>query len=502
VDQNAVSQCRGGRGSGRSAGSTGRRTDAGPGRFYFHNRAKLHRLVTIGRRVRGHPAGYLGAAGPSDFVELLNGRYAVYDKATGNLLEAKTQNDFWRDAGVAIGSGFPASSFDPRIVFDPSSGHWFASALTDGQSPQSRILIGVSDGSDPTAGWQAFGVQADPNQLRSADFDSLGFNKDGVYIGANLYPNDPNSNLPLAAELLVTNKANLIAGAPTGTLFANIDVNDTGFTPQPVNDYDNGPTPELIYSAYNSPLGVFKSSQVVGPNEGNALDAADGFFAVTPFDSPPPANQPGLPASIDSGDTRLNTSIIKQNGKIWGVHAVLNGTHSALHWFRQDAATGTLEEEGIIGDDTSDYYDGSIAVNPAGFVVIGYTRSSDTEFASSYASTGFYDGTTTTFDAPRLLKAGTDTYDETSPSPDVSIDNSSVNRWGDYSATTVDPANPDTFWTIQEWASGPASWSTQITELTVAPEPASLALLAAGVLPLLRRRRARASTRGAIGRRG
>src|SRR5947209_19472228 len=79
------------------------------------------------------PPDTMGAAGPKQFVELLNGLYAVYDKATGALLEAKTQNDFWRDAGIPLGRQFEEGSFDPRIVFDPGSSHWFASALAGEQ---------------------------------------------------------------------------------------------------------------------------------------------------------------------------------------------------------------------------------------------------------------------------------------------------------------------------------------------------------------------------------
>ena len=64
------------------------------------------------------------------------------------------------------------------------------------------------------------------------------------------------------------------------------------------------------------------------------------------------------------------------------------------------------------------------------------------------------------------------------------------NRWGDYSDTVVDPTDPYTFWTFQEWASAPDIWSTQITEiyLTVSeiPEPAGMLLalivMAAGAL--------------------
>src|SRR5581483_8666239 len=41
------------------------------------------------------------------------------------------------------------------------------------------------------------------------------------------------------------------------------------------------------------------------------------------------------------------------------------------------------------------------------------------------------------------------------------------NRWGDYSATSRDPADPGIFWTTQEWAAGATTWSTQLSEVIV-----------------------------------
>jgi MYXO-CTERM domain-containing protein len=435
------------------------------------------------------PPDTMGAIGPNDFVELLNGRYAVYDR-TGTLVQSLTQDNFWRAGGLTLVDG--QGGFDPRVVFDANSGHWFATALANGGSTDSRYLVGVSNTADPTQGWHAFDFKADPTNQRAADFDMLGYNNDGIYVGANLFGVDPMAKLPEQMALLAINKANLIAGAPTGTLFDNIDPVGTGYTPQPVVNLDNGPTPELTFGdglVFNNGR-ILKLAEIVGPNEGDTLAVDGGLIPIAPYEVSPLAHQPGGDNTIDTGDARLSSSLIEQNGFIWGVHNIVsqpNGTHSGLRWFRYDEAMGQVVEEGTIGDGTSDYYYGSIAVNPAGFVVIGYTRSSATEFASSYASTGFFNGTTTSFDAPLLLKAGTAAYD---------VNNGGTsNRWGDYSATTLDPNNPKDFWTVQEWAAGPTDWSTQITELhdptpdpPATPEPASLALLAAGVLPLLRRR--------------
>jgi hypothetical protein len=81
------------------------------------------------------------------------------------------------------------------------------------------------------------------------------------------------------------------------------------------------------------------------------------------------------------------------------------------------------------------------------------------DFASAFAVGGTTVGNVTTFGAVSQYQGGTNTY--------VRLDTIGRNRWGDYSATTLDPANPATFWTTQEWASGPNQWSTEIAHVSV-----------------------------------
>ena len=61
-----------------------------------------------------------------------------------------------------------------------------------------------------------------------------------------------------------------------------------------------------------------------------------------------------------------------------------------------------------------------------------------------------------------LLKAGSASYQNVDPSRGVS-------RWGDYSATSVDPSDPNRFWTIQMIPGDSSVWTTQITELITSP---------------------------------
>ncbi len=398
------------------------------------------------------PPDTMGAIGPNAFVEFINGRYRVYSR-TGTVLQSTTLNAFWTNAGVST-----SSSFDPRILYDAASGRWFAAAADNPGNASSRFLVAVSNSSDPTAGWKAFSIKADPLNTRWADFPTLGVNGSGVYLAANMFKFDNTSPL---TTVIAVDKGSLLSGTLTNVSFTNLDPNTTGFSIQPVHDLDNGGTPEYLYSDYNTPSGTFKQSTITGGGAGNTLNTTDHFISVMAFNGPPLAVQPGGPNNIDTGDTRFSSSVVKVNGKIWGVQSVTDNGRAALRWFRIDAATDTLEESGIIGDPNHDYYYGSIAVNTSGTVVIGYSRSGASEYISSYASVGTYNGTTTTFSSPLLLKSGTSSYQV--------LDGSGNNRWGDYSATTIDPLDPTHFWTIQEWASGSSSWSTQITELITGP---------------------------------
>ncbi len=93
-------------------------------------------VVQVGLNVRGssygvntfaRPPDSDGAVGPVHFVELINGRFAVYRKTTGTALKSTSDLSFWQSSGLTIPSGQDVS--DPRVLFDPISQRWFAAAI-------------------------------------------------------------------------------------------------------------------------------------------------------------------------------------------------------------------------------------------------------------------------------------------------------------------------------------------------------------------------------------
>ena len=159
-----------------------------------------------------------------------------------------------------------------------------------------------------------------------------------------------------------------------------------------------------------------------------------------------------------------------------------------------DATAGTLLQEGLLTDGTNDLYQPSIAVNDNGDVVIGYNESGANKTISAFAAVGHLQASVLSFTDTLLLFTSavnnyTDGFADTYP-----------DRWGDYSATMVDPTNPNLFWTIQEVALGNATWGTQISAINVAavPEPEIYAMLLTGfgLLGFIGRRRKQAAFAG------
>ena len=440
------------------------------------------------------PPDTMGAKGVNNqFAEFINGSFANFNTSTGTLVSRVSDSAFWQSAGIDSGT-LGSRLSDPRLVFDNSTQRWFASEITV-PANSNAYLVAVSNTADLTAGFKGYTFHANPDtgsQNLFADYDMLGVNGDGVYIGANNFTNKIGGS-DVSSSILSISKADLLAGSatPASQLFYGNSGGTTGYLPQPITDLDTPQANGKAYflSKFNQTTVALSSLNGSGANPaGQTLTATGGNITIASNPGPPDAGQPGAPNSIQTNDSRFSGAVIKRNGFLWGVQGSQQNGKAALHWEQIDPVTKMVVNQGFISDAAHDYYYGSIAVNAAGAIVIGYTRSGATEYPSTYASVGKLGAGGVSFNAPLLLKLSTTQYNAFDGSP---------HRWGDYSNTVVDPTDPTKFWTIQEFSDTSGHYGTQITGIQVgatAPEPSQLAglgLTAFGALGLILKARKR-----------
>lgn len=429
-----------------------------------------------------------GAVGTNHYAEFINGMFAVYAKSNGLQLELKTDVDFWAAAGVGIDSLWAIS--DPRLIYDPVSQRWFASQIDidvftqilDNMLGMNHFLLAVSATSDPTGQWHGVMFDSDPANGNFADFPTLGLDGQGVYLSGDMYDgaSDPNAPVALGPTLVSFPKSDLLLPTPNfnnRTWFGIMDYAARGDVLQPAITFDGSNTGAVLavidIGNTSSPYSNLVSFAVQNAGGPGATLSAAAFVPIPPYMVPDNAAvgaplftvlQPDGTTDLQANDARLAAKVYTVGGVLYAVHNTLLNGRVAIRWYRLRASDGTLLETGTLADTNLDLFFPSIAANPQGTVVIAFNGSGLSTTVSSFAIAGLTVNGVTTFGNRVLLKSGVTSYhgdDETQAGYPTS-------RWGDYSATAVDPADPTRFWTIQEFPSDSGVWSTQITELRTA----------------------------------
>ncbi len=437
------------------------------------------------------PPDTMGAAGPNHVVELINGNYIVFDK-TGNVVSSAIKDStFWNNAGIST-TITNAGISDPHIAYDAYSGRWFASEINV-STTGNQLMVARSNSSDPTAGWKAVNFTAN---VGFGDYPALSVDGNAVYISLNNFSSASASGVFTGTSLFSIPKTDLLLTTPVTTnmtKFENLGPAARGFTLQAAATYGSSPANGLIVSTAldsgsNYVSGVIDRFNVLNPSAAGATLSALTAINVLATPEPGLAHQPDGTVQIDALDSRISGQVVYQNGNLFFVRTISVGSKDAIRWTVLNAATNAVVSEGTISDPNFDYFQGSIAVNATGDVVVGFNRSGTgaSDFIGSYARVGKFTGSTIVFGTDIQLKAGQGNYH---------LIGGDGERWGDFSSTRVDPVDSSLFWTFQEFAQPGNVWATQITSIKInsasVPEPAAITmLLGTGVgLVLLRRRK-------------
>jgi hypothetical protein len=421
------------------------------------------------------PPDTMGVVGPSQFVEMINGQFAVYTKS-GTLIHSESLNQFWSAAKPALGTT------DPHLFFDKHSGRWFASTLDlgvfdpkTGALTNNDLLIAVSKTSDPTGVFTEYRVPA-ASPTTFADYDTLGVDDNGVYFGATIF-----TATSLHSAIYATAKAPILAGGAI-TVFKFDNITDMEFSPQPADNFDTvGPSGPAWFVASSTTVAANVEARALTWHKGvPTLSNTQTVF--TPSYGPVfLAPSPGA-EGIETDDDRLLMAVIRDDRLFTSRNVGVNSAGTQKHADRDAAEylelnlTGTsaaLRQSGRAFDTAASnplfFYYPSLTVNKQGYLVMGFTGSSITQYASSYATAREAFDPAGKLGPVTLLKAGEGSYTITF--------GAGRNRWGDYSFTSLDPTDDKTIWTIQEYAATPgplvgdstSRWGTWISEI-VAPK--------------------------------
>jgi subtilisin-like proprotein convertase family protein len=417
-----------------------------------------------------YPPDTVGDVGVFHYVQATNGNTGtlvkVYNKANGTVADGPFNLSSL--AAGAIGGSPYVGRGDPIVLYDQLADRWLLMEL---ESAGKELNIFLSDTGDPTshgADWTQYRVSAQ----YFPDYPKITLWPEAYLIGTN-EPDNP--------VYALDRKAMLEGG---GGLIAAVRERATDRPNWPSDhtmpvDLD-GPTPpragepgiflrqvddELTNTGGNDPandfleLWEFKPDFVNPANSSYVLAESipiAGFTLVAPDIS-----QPGTAQLLDAQDAVM---MWRPQYRNFGTYETIVGNftvddgntgegQAGIRWFelrKGESGVWTLHQEGTYAPDAEHRWMGAIAMDGAGNIALGYNVSSSTVYPGiRYVGRLASDPLGTLPRGEHTLIAGQGSQ-------------TNINRWGDYSAMSVDPWDDSTFWFTGEYLPTGGNWATQI----------------------------------------
>jgi hypothetical protein len=389
-----------------------------------------------------------GAVGRDEFVEVTNSHITIFQKSNPSNTTSTALSAFF--------GYFTQGLFDPRVVYDSTWNRWIVSADAFPESAAlQRMFLAISTGPSAFGSFFIYSFGVTFNSGDFWDFPQVGMDQDSIILTANVF--DTNGNLR-GADMLAIAKARLYNGlgfsVPVFTGLVST-LTTTIALDQNVNTY------LLAAPASGSALQLYTLSNSSRPN-GITLTGPVAV-PVAAYSVPPPAPQPGLndPAdNLDTGDSRFVNNSTQIGDSIWNVHTVALGGFSAPKFYEISPSTASVKQSSFFfASGTSFDFNASIAANSSNDVFVNWSSTDPPNginaqilFAGSVGvgGAGFNPGAGTA-----LVTSGTGITGDFDP-------RFGLQRWGDYSAVSIDPANDVQAWIVNEKINSAGVWGSGI----------------------------------------
>ena len=423
------------------------------------------------------PPDTVGDVGIDYYIQMVNSLggsdFTIYNKSDGSVALGPITLDTLAPPGTpgADGRG------DPIVLYDHLADRWL---LSEFSGVEDGLSVFISQTGDPTDNlWNHYFFETP----EFPDYPKYGVWEDAYYVSSNesspaVYALDRTNmlqNLPAATPQRFT--APDLAGfdfqaltpadldgpaAPAGSpgyFMRHRDDEAHNLNPDPNQDF----LEVWAYDADFSIPGNSSFSQVANISISEFDSDLNGLLSFETFP------QPGTDVKLDSLREVIMHRLQYRN---FGTHETLVGNfvtdvdgtdRGGVRWFelRKDPNIPndpwTLFQEGTVAFDEDNRWMGAIAMDGSGNIALGYNVSSETTFPSIR-----YTGRLAT-DPLGTMPQGENTLIEGTGSQSV------INRWGDYSAMSVDPVDDSTFWFTGEYVLTSGEWATRIGSFSFDP---------------------------------
>ena len=411
-----------------------------------------------GFTVSSAPPDTNGVVGATQYFQLVNSSFAIFNKSTGALVAGpSTTNTLWSGFGGGCQSN---DDGDGIALYDKLANRWVISQFSVTTTPFLQC-VAVSTTSDATGTYNRYSFQ----YSNFDDYPKMGVWPDGYYTTFNMF----NGNTFVGADSCAYNRAAMLAGTAATQVCFQQGSGVGGLLPSDLDGLTAPPAGSPNYQIYygTNSLQLFKF-HVDFATPANSTYTGPTSIAVSAF-SPLCAGgtcvvQPTGGNQLDSLADRLMFRLAYRNlgthESLVVNHSVVSGTGGGVRWYEIQNPNGTpvVAQQSTFAPDNSYRWMGSIAMDQAGDIALGYSVSSSAinpsvrytgRLASDPASTM---GTEISAVAGGGVQNG-------------STSNGPLSRWGDYSSMTVDPVDDCTFWYTQEYikTTGSFNWSTRIS---------------------------------------
>ncbi len=416
-------------------------------------------------RNQGTPPDTTGAIGPTRYVEFVNSKVGVYDRA--NLSSRLSSADL--DTFVGRNGD---SVFDPQVQWDQQGQRWLYLADDIASNGGDFLAFGFSKSTDPTnlvSGWCRYRINTDMGRPAGTFFDDypkLGHSNSQVIFASNVFQGSTFAtghiwrfNKPAAGTITTCPAPPSLTffGSPTSPL-RTADGNLTG-TMEPAN------TAAASVNGYVVAADDPPASQVMvwHVSSAGAL-VQDGNVNVTSYAGPGTVPQPGTINRLEALDGRLTMATavvdpaVPASEAIWTQHAVNGpGGRSVMRWYEIIPRQTAPRQTGTVSDPASWVFNGAISPAKNGSSAVAHYNVGSSAVKVRIGSQSRRASTPlSTLTAPITVFSGTQIDQDFSCTPC---------RWGDYSGATPDPNNATVVWGSNQFNGTPslsnAAWATR-----------------------------------------